>query len=290
MKLKNQMALITGAGKGLGKEIAIQFVKEGASLFLCSRTLSDLEEVSKSLTPYLHEGQKIAIEKIDISNPKEIDFLFEKVVSFHSNFNILVNNAGIYGPFGLLEETDWEEWKKAFEINFYGPVYLCRKIVPYFKKQKYGKIINLSGGGATKPLPRISSYASSKAALVRFVETLALEIEGHHIDVNAIAPGALMTKMTKLLLEAGPKKVGKAFYENMEKVNQEGGTPLEYGAKLAVYLASKESDGITGKLISAVWDPWKNLHTFKKILKKSDVYTLRRIIPEDRNITIESQI
>ncbi len=288
MKLFKRNALITGAGKGLGREIARQYLKEGASVFLCSRTLSDLEEVREEFAPTLMEGQQIEIVRADVSDEVAVDDLFEKIASRFSCLDILVNNAGVYGPFGAIEDVDWESWKKTFDINVLGTVYPSRKAVSLFKKRHYGKIINLSGGGATNPLPRISAYAASKAAVVRFVETLALEVQDYKIDVNAIAPGALATQMTQTLLDAGPKKVGASFYKKILSVKQEGGTPLEYGAALAVYLGSAESDGITGKLISAVWDPWKDLHMHKEHLKKTDIYTLRRIIPEDRNIKMGS--
>ena len=145
----------------------------------------------------------------------------------------------------------------------------------------YKKIIILSGGGATNPLPNISSYAASKAAAVRLMETLAEELKDFHVEVNAIAPGALKTRFVNQVLEAGPGKVGKAFFEKNKKWAEDGAVPLELGARLAVYLASAESDGITGKLISAQWDPWEKLQEFKTDLN-SDIYTLRRIVPKDR--------
>src|SRR5262249_31777269 len=146
----------------------------------------------------------------------------------------------------------------------------------------YGKIVQLSGGGATNPLPRVSAYAASKAAIVRFAESLALEVKGEGIDVNAIAPGALNTRMMSELLAAGPSVVGPVFFDRMKRIAEEGGTPLETGAALAVFLGSAASDGITGKLLSAVWDPWANLPAHRTDLDASDVYTLRRITPGDR--------
>jgi len=150
------------------------------------------------------------------------------------------------------------------------------------KTNRYGKIINLSGGGATAPLPFISSYAASKAGVVRFTETLAEETKGLNIDVNAVAPGALNTRLLDEVISAGPQAVGKDFYMKALKQKQDGGVPLEVGAELCVFLASSESDGITGRLISAKWDPWKFLPDHQQELIGSDIYTLRRIVPEDR--------
>ncbi len=142
----------------------------------------------------------------------------------------------------------------------------------------------LSGGGATNPLPNISAYAASKAAVIRLMETLAEELKPFHVDVNAIAPGALKTRFVEQVLAAGAEKVGAEFFAKNKKWSEEGAVPLELGASVAVYLASAQSDGITGKLISAQWDPWEKLHEFKGDLG-GDIYTLRRIVPKDRGKT-----
>ena len=163
---------------------------------------------------------------------------------------------------------------------------MSRAVLPYFKQRRYGKIIQLSGGGATNPLPRISAYAVSKAAIVRFAETLAEEVRGLGIDVNAIAPGALNTGMLDEILAAGEEKVGAEFYEKSLRQKESGGAPLSRGANLAVFLASSKSDGITAKLISAIWDDWENWGDSLDILNSSDVYTLRRITGRDRNLDL----
>jgi NAD(P)-dependent dehydrogenase (short-subunit alcohol dehydrogenase family) len=149
------------------------------------------------------------------------------------------------------------------------------------KRLGRGKIIQLSGGGATSPLPGLSAYAASKAAVIRFIETLSIELKPHRVDVNAIAPGALNTRMLREVIEAGPERVGEDFHQRGLEQLRSGGTPLERGAELAVWLASVASDGITGKLLSAVWDPWRELAKYRKDLD-SDVYTLRRVVPADR--------
>jgi NAD(P)-dependent dehydrogenase (short-subunit alcohol dehydrogenase family) len=154
--------------------------------------------------------------------------------------------------------------------------------IPILTRTRRGKIVLLSGGGATKPLPYLSAYAASKAGLVRFGETLAGELKDRNVDVNMIAPGALNTRLLDEVLEAGPDAVGAGFYAASLKQKEKGGTPLTRGAELCAYLCSEASDGITGKLISAVWDPWENLHTFAADLADTDIYTLRRITPEDR--------
>ncbi len=122
--------------------------------------------------------------------------------------------------------------------------------MPLFRGSGFGKIVNLSGGGATAPLPFFSAYAASKAALVRLTETFAEELKAARVDVNAIAPGALNTRLLDEVLAAGPEQVGADFYARSLKQQDEGGAPLDKGAELAVFLASAASDGITGKLLS----------------------------------------
>lgn len=282
--LSGRGAVITGASQGLGRAIAEHFVRAGASVLLTARDEKLLNAVQKQLRSTAGPSQRVLALRGDISDRASCDEIVAYANRELADLSILVNNAGIYGPKGPLEEVDWDEWVRAVEINLFGTVYMCRVVIPIFKARRYGKIINLSGGGATAPLPRISAYAASKAAVVRMTDTLAEELKDWNIDVNSIAPGALNTRLLDEVLAAGPEQVGKAFHERSLKQRNEGGAPLEKGAELAVFLASRESDGITGRLISAVWDDWRNLPARREQLAGSDVYTLRRIVPRDRGM------
>ena len=194
-----------------------------------------------------------------------------------------MSNAGIYGPKGAIDQTDWSQWTRAVEINLLGSVLPARELLAHFRRRGHGKIVQLSGGGATRPLPGLSAYAASKAAVVRFAETLAEELREHRVDVNSIAPGPLNTRMLEEILSAGPECVGQSYYDQALEQQRSGGIPLREGAKLAVFLGSVASDGITGKLLSAVWDPWPQLPARLADLD-SDLYTLRRIVPSDRGL------
>jgi NAD(P)-dependent dehydrogenase (short-subunit alcohol dehydrogenase family) len=282
--LSGKKAIITGANQGFGLEIARKYVLAGADVILCARNSALLKEVEAELGTLAVSDQKIITTVADVSVEGDVRAVLTDTLTKLGGCHVLVNNAGIYGPKGEIEAVDWTEWIKAIEINVFGSILMCRAILPHFKAQGYGKIIQLSGGGATNPLPRISAYAVSKAAIVRFAETLAEEVRGTGIDVNAIAPGALNTRMLDEILEAGPEKVGKAFYERSLKQKESGGTPLGRGAELALFLASAASDGITGKLISAVWDNWEHWPEHIDELRTSDVYTLRRIAGRDRGL------
>jgi NAD(P)-dependent dehydrogenase (short-subunit alcohol dehydrogenase family) len=287
MKLSGRGILITGANQGLGKAIAEACIGEGANVLLCARDEKLLEETRLELASRAEQGQLVLAERADVSRRDDVRRLFERAVHSLPRFDGLVNNAGVYGPKGLLEEVDPDAWCSAVEINLFGVVYTCREALPIFRRQGYGKIVNLSGGGATSPLPRISAYAASKAAAVRLTETLAEETRGAGIDINAIAPGALNTRLLDEVLAAGAERVGADFYARAVKQKERGGAPLSAGAELCVFLLSPSSDGITGKLISAVWDPWSNLPSHFEELSQTDIYTLRRIVPADRGLRWE---
>lgn len=277
-KLDGRAALITGASQGLGKEIAAQYLREGASVMLCARDGEMLEEVRAELSPL----GKVIVRAADVSKPADVISLVDEATAAFPHLDILVNSAGVYGPKGLIEDVNWGDWATSLEINLFGTVLLARAIIPHLKKRGYGKFVQLSGGGATNPMPRLSAYAAAKAAVVRFCETLAHEVAADKIDVNCIAPGALNTRMLDEVIEAGPDKVGADFYQRALEQKESGGAGLDKGAALAVFLASRASDGITGRLISAVWDPWTDLPGYVNDLAKSDIYTLRRIVPNER--------
>lgn len=279
--LAGRSALVTGASRGLGLEICRSYLDAGASVFVCSRDAEELDRARTELRSRTGDESRIGALVADVSDQQQVDELVRAAIGRFPGLSILVNNAGVYGPKGPIEEIALEQWTRALEINLIGSVRMARAMIPQFERLGYGKVVQLSGGGATAPLPGLSAYAASKAAVIRFAETLAVELAERRIDVNAIAPGALNTRMLDEVLEAGPERVGEAFYEKALEQRRSGGTPLAWGAELAVWLASAASDGITGKLLSAAWDPWRELPDHRDDLA-SDVYTLRRIVPADR--------
>jgi NAD(P)-dependent dehydrogenase (short-subunit alcohol dehydrogenase family) len=282
MKLQDLVTLVTGASQGLGKAIAEAFVREGAHVVICARDRKMITTAKEDLEQIASSGQKILALRCDVTSASEVAELFAAIDREIGSIDVLVNNAGVYGPKGPSEEVDLEEWMRAIEINLLGTFLPTRQAITRMKPRKRGKIINLSGGGATNPLPRISAYAAAKAAVVRLTETLAEELREFGIQVNAVAPGALNTRLLDEVLQAGPEVVGAEFYQKALKQHDSGGAPLEKGASACVYLASAQSAGTTGKLLSAIWDPWDRLHEFGGTLDKSDIYTLRRIVPTDR--------
>ena len=214
--LAGRVAIVTGGTRGLGLEISRAYADAGCDACIAT-------------------GRGDA----DVTDPEACAALVERA----GPVTVLVNNAGVLGPAGPVERNDWDQWVETIRVNLLGTVTMCRAVLPGMRERGYGKIINLSGGGATGPRPNFSAYAASKAAVVRFTETLAGEVDG--IDVNAIAPGALPTRMLDEVLASGLEEVEPAGFER--------------ATALAVFLASAASDGITGRLIAAQWDDWEAL-------------------------------
>jgi NAD(P)-dependent dehydrogenase (short-subunit alcohol dehydrogenase family) len=269
--------LITGASRGLGRAIAREFWNRGASVALVARDGTALEKLAGELRS--SRAQNIEVIPADLSDPAAPACIMERLRSKWDHLDVLVNNAAIAGPIGRAWENDWQEWQRTVQVNLLAPVALCLLAIPWMRPG--GAIVNLSGGGATSPRPNFSAYGTTKAALVRFTETLAQETAERGIRVNAIAPGVMLTDRLEEVLRAGPEDAAADYHFALEQ-QRKGGQPPENAAALACFLASQESEGITGRLISAVWDPWQTLATHAAELRTSDIYTLRRITPEDR--------
>lgn len=280
MKLSGRNTLITGGSQGFGRHIVEAFLAAGANVVFCARTAADVARTRTELSAGLRPGQQLAGVACDVADPAGVAALFARAAQL-GPLHAVVNNAGIYGPIGPSEEVALADWTQAWQVNVTGTLLVCQHAVRAMKPRGGGKIINISGGGATNPMPRFVAYAATKAAVVRLTETLAEEYRADHIDVNAVAPGALHTRMTRQVLAAGPEKAGAGFFAKNKKWADEGAVDPRLGAALCVFLAGAESDGITGRLISAQWDPWQDPARFRA-LATGDVYTLRRIVPEDR--------
>jgi NAD(P)-dependent dehydrogenase (short-subunit alcohol dehydrogenase family) len=282
--LSGRSAIITGASQGLGRAIAESFVASGADVLLMARDVETLQQARDELAARASPGQRVQAVAGDVSLPGDCAAAVDQALSLFAGLTILVNNAGVYGPLGRIEDVDWKEWEEAVRVNLLGTALMCRAAIRPMRARGYGKIVNLSGGGATGPQPRFSAYAASKAAVVRLTETLAEELRDDRIDVNAIAPGPLNTRLLDQVLAAGPEKTGREVHDKALRQRADGGVPLDKGAALATFLASARSDGITGRLLSAVWDDWERLPERREALAAGDVFTLRRIVPGDRGL------
>ena len=272
MELKGRTALVTGGSRGIGRAIAEAMLRAGADVVVTARSADELRRAEAELREI---SPNVLGVKADISLEDDVQRLFRSVADAFCTVDVLVCNAGVQGPIGLLEEASPEDFARTFSVNVYGTWLCMRAAIPNMKRKGQGKIITLSGGGATGPRERFAAYAAAKTAVVRLTETAAAELRGSGIDVNAIAPGAVNTHMLKELLAAGDS--AGTELEGARKRDADGGTPPEKAAGLAVFLASPASDGISGKLLSAVWDPWQEIAFREKLRADDDLATLRRI-------------
>lgn len=282
LNLNGRNVLVTGGSRGLGRAIVKELGAQRANVLFCSQTEKQLLAASDELKAFFPPPQRLIAQVCDISEEKEVTQLFKRLTAEFDTLYAVVNNAGVQRPIGGFDQADWSAWRRTIEVNLLGTALVCRHAIPFLKAVGCGKIVNLSGGGAATPRARFSAYAASKAAVVRLTEVLAEELREFHIDVNAVAPAALNTRLLDEIVAAGADKAGAGSYAQAIQQLAEGGYPIEQAARLCVYLASPASDGITGKLISAQWDRWSELQQHRELLQSSDIYTLRRIVPKDR--------
>ena len=271
MTIRGKVVIITGAGKGIGRGIARAYTSEGAMLVLVSRTLAQVEDAADEARAAGAEASALAV---DVSKPDDVRRMVEHTLERFSRVDVLVNNAAILGPVGPLHLNDAEHWAQAVNINVTGLMLCCHAVLPHMIEQGGGKIINLSGAGVTRASETISAYGTTKAAVVRFTETLALEMLPHNVSVNALGPGQIDTDLLDPM--ASDDSLIEPMMGAMVRRTKSGrGAPLEEAAALAVWLASDASDGLSGRLISATQDDWRELGPRIPQIMASDLYTLR---------------
>jgi 3-oxoacyl-[acyl-carrier protein] reductase len=265
-----RVVLVTGGGRGLGLEIAKAFAERGDRLVLCGRDEATLTTAARELAG----ATSVDCAPGDVSEPEAVGRLTADTLARRGRIDVLVNNAGVYGPVGPLVENDPLEWLAALRTNLFGVFLTMHHVGRAMAARGRGAIINLSGGGGTSPKPGYSSYAASKAAVVRLTETAALELAPRGVRVNAIAPGFIATRIHEATLAAGARAGDRAA---VEKKLTAGGDDPRKAAQLAVFLASDAAAGISGKLFSAIWDDWQDPALLAKLGASRELYTLRRI-------------
>ena len=266
--LNDKVAIITGSGRGIGQCIAKELAKQGAKVIIISRTQMEIDQTVKEI------GINAFGIKGDVSSYDDAKRIVAETIKKFKKIDILCTCAGIYGPIGKIEDNNVDDWVNTFKINLFGTVYFVKEVIPYMKKQNKGKIILMSGAGAPKPLANFSAYAASKTAIVNLTETLSEELKAFNIDVNAIAPGVVFTKLQDDLFKAG-EKAGKDVIERMTKDKAKGGESPQKAADLAAFLSSDKSNGITGRLISAIRDNYKEWN--KTDIEQNESFVIRRI-------------
>jgi NAD(P)-dependent dehydrogenase (short-subunit alcohol dehydrogenase family) len=267
------IAVVTGASRGLGRLISISLAECGIDLILVGQ---DKERLLSTACAAKSRGVRVAPVQLDLADDTAPDRLRSVAAEF-GGATILINNAAVQGPIGNSWEIADTDFAASFRLNFFAPAALCRALVPGMIDKGEGWIVNVSGGGATSPRPNFSAYGAAKTALVRFGETLSIETAPHHIRVNSVAPGAFMSGMTEAVMQAGAA-AGQNETALAGRLLQQDSGAAEKAAALVTYLVAGRGRDITGKLISAVWDNWPNLHEQNRL---SDLYTLRRTVPPE---------
>jgi len=274
MKLAGKVAVVTGGSRGIGFAIARAMGSHGAQVAIAARTASELEEARTRLE---QEGIETLTRRVDVTHFEEVRALADDVLRQWGRIDVLVNNAGSMGAIGRIDECDLGEWRRAIEVNLFGTAHGCRAVLPHMRGQGSGVIVNFAGAGVGGPgvAPRVSAYAASKAAIVQLTESLAREVSGDGIRVNAVSPGPVVTEMTEAVVRAGPANAGSELYARTLEQRDRGGESPELAAALVVWLASDESGALTGKLLSAKWDKVASLDV--EVANRSSLYALRRI-------------
>jgi len=274
MSLKNRKILLTGASRGIGAELAKTLAHAGAGVAILARDEAKLQEVAAQIMDFGGRAFPLAA---DVAKSEEVLAAVYEANKRLDGIDILINAAGIQLPIGPFSENDLTAWEHALQVNLMGPVRIMHAVLPLMKAKGRGKIINFSGGGAAGPRPNFSAYATTKAALVRLTETLALELMPFNIQVNAVAPGAVNTQMLDEVI-AAKEKAGEEYHQAKERART-GGTPVKLVCDLILFLASSASGSLTGKLISALHDPWQEWSIRAAELNASPMYTIRRLDP-----------
>jgi len=272
MEFIGKVAIITGGSRGIGKSMAERFLREGAKVVIAARSEDEVTRTAQTLKQI---GDIFGIST-DVSQENDVKNLIDKTLQRFRDIGILINAAGIQNPIGPLLESNTQEWISNIHINLIGTMLCCKTVLPVMIEKKIGKIINFAGGGANYSRPNFSAYAVSKAAIVRFTEILAEELKEFNIQVNAVSPGIIKTRMIDEILIAGPEKSGKDYNQVKSKMNGGFDSP-ELVSELVLFLASDKSNWITGRVISAIWDPWKEWKEKGQIELDKDIYVLRRI-------------
>jgi len=274
MTLKDKTIVVTGGSTGIGLAICKKIAEEGGRVLIIARNKKNIDSAISEISQIYkqnHHGFSVDVSNID--EVKNVCNIIKQATEIHG----LVNCAGVYGPIGKSTDINMNEFLDTIKINLMGTVYMCSELSNVFSNKYRKKIVNISGGGGGGSFPNYSAYAVSKAAIVRFTENLAIELFNDNFDVNCVGPGFVATRIHHSTIEVGEKMAGKEFYNSTLKQLSEGGVPPEKAANLTAFLLSEESNGITGKFISAPWDSWQD-QTFQELLKNDkDFATLRRI-------------
>lgn len=277
--LDDRCVLVTGGSRGIGRAVAQACLDAGARVLICARDEAEVDAAVRALAR--DAGPRVDGVACDVTRQSDLERALDRLESRFGVLTSVVHAAGVLGPIGPLTHLDPEGWWEAVRVNLFGAFLTARQACARLVRNGGGRVVLLSGGGAATPFPFYSAYASAKAGVVRLAENLALELADAGVEVNALAPGMVATRMHEGTLAAGAA-AGEAYLEKTRRVLAEGGYPAEKAAAAAVFLLSEAARGITGRLLAAPWDDWPRWPEHADDLADGDLFTLRRIVPRDR--------
>lgn len=266
-KLHEQVTVVTGAGRGIGRAIALRFAEAGGKVALLARTGADLNETAALIEK---SGGCARPYVMDVTDEQAVHTVMGEVESALGPIHVLVNNAGQVGRIGPFVESDPAEWWRVLDTNLRGTMLCTRAVLPSMIRRRHGRIINIASSAL--PLPYLSAYVTSKTALLRFTETIAAEVRGHGISLFAVAPGTTRTALSEhsLYSEEGRRWIpwfGRIFEEKLD-------VPIERPAQLVLDLTNGRADALSGRFLTIFDDLGALLSNLQKI-ESENLYSLR---------------
>jgi NAD(P)-dependent dehydrogenase (short-subunit alcohol dehydrogenase family) len=273
INLSGQVALVTGGGRGIGRAIASSLARAGAAVAVLARSPDQLAQAVASITA---AGGRARAYPADVTNREAIEAVVAAVRQELGPIDLLVNNAGIGGPVGLLADCDPDEWWRCLEVNLRGPLLCCRAVLPDMLSRWRGRIVNVASGAGTRAIPYLSAYVTSKAALIHLTETLAAEVQAAGVRVFALQPGTVRTAMAQAVLDSPQAR--RWLPELVEAFEQGRDVSAEEAGRLVVRLASGQADALSGRFLAVEWDVEALLGRGQE-LAATEALTLRLVPP-----------
>jgi NAD(P)-dependent dehydrogenase (short-subunit alcohol dehydrogenase family) len=264
-ELDGHRVLVVGASRGFGTEVVRSLLAAGASVMAGTRAERSPEQELGD------QSGGLLYLRIDITNPEDVADLPRALRRF--GVTGVVNCAGIYGPLAPIEATDTVAWETAIDVNLVGAARLLRASVPHLDG---GSFVQISGGGASSPMPTATAYAASKAGVVRLIESVAREHDPDGLRINALGPGGMLTDMVNDVLASPLADAGMRAAN--ERLKETGGVDPRLGARAVAWLLTEAFRGVSGRFFSTVWDDWRDPAALAAAARADvDLFTLRRL-------------